>query len=211
VTLPAVAERRALADLMVRLGPSAPTLCEGWTTADLAAHLVIRDRRPDAALGIVVASLAGYTEKVQRATRDKQSYEELVGRVRNGPPALSPLRIPALDAAANTLEYFVHHEDVRRAQPEWTPRTLEAGLADALWAGLGRIARVALRKLPVGTVLVSPGHGELRAGPAPQVVTVTGDPGELVLFAFGRLSSSQATFEGPPDAVARVKAADLGL
>ena len=28
------------------LGPDAPTLCEGWTTFDLAAHLVVRERNP---------------------------------------------------------------------------------------------------------------------------------------------------------------------
>jgi uncharacterized protein (TIGR03083 family) len=35
-------ERNELCDLMLETGPDAPTLCEGWTTRDLAAHLVIR-------------------------------------------------------------------------------------------------------------------------------------------------------------------------
>src|SRR5690606_24047731 len=36
------AERHALADLLMAVGPDAPTLCAGWTTAHLAAHLVVR-------------------------------------------------------------------------------------------------------------------------------------------------------------------------
>src|ERR1700753_1453307 len=63
----AQAERTALCDLFLELGPQAPTLCEGWTTRDLAAHLVVRDRRPDGAIGILVPRLSGHTEKLQAA------------------------------------------------------------------------------------------------------------------------------------------------
>src|ERR1700754_3004842 len=38
-------ERQKLADLFASLGPDAPTMCTGWATRDLAAHLVIRERR----------------------------------------------------------------------------------------------------------------------------------------------------------------------
>ena len=60
------AERLLLCDLLTRIGPDAPTLCQGWTTGDLAAHLVTRERRPDAGPGLVVPLLAGHTERVQR-------------------------------------------------------------------------------------------------------------------------------------------------
>ncbi len=50
------AERAALADLMLEVGPDSPTLCGDWTTRDLAAHLVLRERRPEAA-GLVVPAL----------------------------------------------------------------------------------------------------------------------------------------------------------
>ena len=40
-------ERAALCDTLEAVGPDVPTLCDPWTTAELAAHLVIRDRRPD--------------------------------------------------------------------------------------------------------------------------------------------------------------------
>ena len=45
------AERASLCDLLAEVGPDAPTLCEGWTTALLAAHLVVRERRPDGGPG----------------------------------------------------------------------------------------------------------------------------------------------------------------
>jgi uncharacterized protein (TIGR03085 family) len=59
-------ERSRLCDLFLEVGPDQPTLCEGWTTADLAAHLVIRERRPDAAPGILVGGkLAEHSENVR--------------------------------------------------------------------------------------------------------------------------------------------------
>jgi hypothetical protein len=36
-------ERLGLCDLFDELGPSVPTLIDGWTTHDLAAHLVLRE------------------------------------------------------------------------------------------------------------------------------------------------------------------------
>ena len=67
MTAPSLAqqERATICDLFAELGPEAPTLCEGWTTADLAAHLVVREHRPDSGPGIVWPRLAGYTDKVR--------------------------------------------------------------------------------------------------------------------------------------------------
>ena len=109
-------------------------------TADLAAHLVIRERRPDTALGMVGTAGSHYTERVQRSERDRHSWTELVGQVRSGPPLL----LRPLDEAINTIEYFVHHEDVRRAQPDWAPRVL-GDLDAALWSRLRRMGRILLR------------------------------------------------------------------
>ena len=47
-------ERSALVDTLRAVGPDAPTLCDGWKTRDLAAHLVVRERRLDATPGIMV-------------------------------------------------------------------------------------------------------------------------------------------------------------
>ena len=32
---------------------------------------------------------------------------------------LTPYRLPGVERLTNLLEYFVHHEDLRRAQPGW--------------------------------------------------------------------------------------------
>ena len=47
-------ERAALCDTLEKYGPDAPTLCAGWLTLDLAAHLVAREARSDAAIGLVL-------------------------------------------------------------------------------------------------------------------------------------------------------------
>ena len=58
LTAPQQAERAALCDLFVQVGPAAPTLCEGWATYDLAAHLVIRERKPLSGPGLVMGGAA---------------------------------------------------------------------------------------------------------------------------------------------------------
>ncbi|WP_086830202.1 TIGR03085 family metal-binding protein, partial [Allokutzneria sp. NRRL B-24872] len=118
-------ERSALSELFEKVGPDAPTLCGDWLTRDLAAHLVIRERRPDAAAGILVSALAGYTERVQKSYAAKP-WRELVELVRTGPPTLSPFSLPGVDESANGAEFFVHHEDVRRGVPGWEPRPADA-------------------------------------------------------------------------------------
>ncbi len=202
-------ERRALADLLARVGPDAPTLCEGWTTADLAAHLVLRERRPDAALGIVVAPLAGYTAGVQRSLRDRREWPDLVAAVRDGPPF--PLRFRVIDEPMNSVEYFVHHEDVRRAQPAWEPRDVDAGMERALWSRVKLLAKGARRKAPVGLVLEAPGHGRVTVRPGPPAVTVTGPPGELALFVFGRSPAVRLEMTGDEAAVRELEGARFGF
>ncbi|MFD1540013.1 TIGR03085 family metal-binding protein [Nonomuraea guangzhouensis] len=203
-------ERAALCDLLDQLGPDAPTLCEGWKTADLAAHLVLRERRPDAAGGIALKPLAGYTASVQEGLKAKHPYPELVDLVRT-PGGVYGL-LPFLDDAVNTLEYFVHHEDVRRAQPEWEPRELPADLEQIMWKRVASGSRLMLRRSPVGVVLHRLGGGVTlggaRQGPK---VEVTGRAGELVLFCFGRQEHARVELTGDADAVARLKDARLGM
>src|SRR2546423_7989769 len=119
--------RVALCELLDETGPEAPTLCEGWQTLDLAAHLVMRQRRPDAAAGVMGGPLAGHTERVRRGLIATTPYVQLVDEIRNGPPRLSVFRIPGMDERLNTVEYFVHHEDVRRGGDGWEPRDIGAG------------------------------------------------------------------------------------
>jgi hypothetical protein len=47
-------ERAQLSDLFDELGPQAPTILEPWTTRDLAAHLVLRERDYLASPGLVL-------------------------------------------------------------------------------------------------------------------------------------------------------------
>jgi uncharacterized protein (TIGR03085 family) len=183
------AERAALCDLFLEVGPDAPTLCGGWTARDLAAHLVVRERRPDAAGGIVLPFLAGYTAHVQSGVAD-QPWEQLVATVRSGPPGWSPTSIAQIDGATNTVEFFVHHEDVRRAQAGWAPRTLDTGTTASLWSAAKGLGRWVGRRSPVGIVL-APDDGPA-AGGTEQVkgglphVTLAGPVAEIVLALYGR-------------------------
>jgi uncharacterized protein (TIGR03085 family) len=197
-------ERAALCALLAETGPGAPTLCEGWRTLDLAAHLVLREHRPDAALGILGGPLAPHTERVRRGLIARTPYPQLVSRIRGGPPALSVYRIPGMDDRLNTIEFFVHHEDVRRAADGWEPRQLSRDLVEALWQRLGGVKYV-LRRAPVGVEFVRddlpatrPGRQRVRitAKARTPVVTVIGSPAELTLWAMGRTGAAQVRLEG---------------
>jgi uncharacterized protein (TIGR03085 family) len=203
-------ERSELADLLIAVGPDAPTLCAGWSTRDLAAHLVIRERRPDAAAGLLVKPLAGHTAKVQDELAARP-WDELVGLVRTGPPGWTPGAWEPFDRFINTVEFFVHHEDVRRAAPGWEPRPTDVGLEDDLWQRLRLGARVLARRSPTGLVVHRSGNGEVRAKSGEPVVTVTGPPSELVLFIYGRQAHARVEIDGPDDATAQVRTARLGL
>jgi uncharacterized protein (TIGR03085 family) len=215
-------ERLALCAALDEAGPDAPTLCTGWTARDLAAHLVLREHRLDASAGIAGGPLAGYTARVQQRLASRRSFPELVDTIRCGPPRLSPWAIPALDERANTVEFFVHHEDIRRAAPDWKPREVSRGLSDALWARL-RVAKLTVRRVPVGIEFArnddaagtTDGAGGAKpgsTGDAPEfrtmvrrgtpVVTVTGPPAELTLWATGRITAARVRLDGTKAATA---------
>lgn len=199
----AQSERRALADLFLAVGPEAHTLCEGWTTRDLAAHLVMRERRPDAAPGIVLGALRGHAERVRLALATRP-YPVLVEMVRR-PPWWSPVSNRLTDAAANTLELFVHHEDVRRGRSGWQPRPLPRGLEAALWRHAKRMARLALRRVRAAVLVQAPGYGETTAGAGGERVRLVGAPGELVLFLSGRQRAARVQVDAPPSVAARLR------
>ncbi len=212
-------ERLALCALLDQVGPREPTLCAGWDTLDLAAHLVLREHRPDAGLGLLGGPLAARTRRLQQRLADRVSYQNLVETIRTGPPRLSFFGLPGADERINLVEYFVHHEDVRRAQPGWEPRRLDQGLAEALWRRLG-MAKFVLRKAPVGVELARddrPEPGEPGTAPGARVritarartpvVTVTGSPAELTMWALGRTSAARVRLDGSPAAVAALTAA----
>jgi uncharacterized protein (TIGR03085 family) len=197
-------ERQTLCDLLVERGPDAPTLCEGWRTADLAAHLVVRERRPDSGPGLVWPALAGYTEKVRLGARDRLTWEQLVETVRSGPPRL----LRAFDGPMNTVEFFIHVEDVRRAEDGWEPRIISAELADALWARVGPGGMA--KKVSATVTITSPGRAEKSAGTGP-TLTVRGDPGELTMFGAGRQAATKVEIEGEATLADQLRAANLGV
>ncbi len=203
-------ERSELCDLFVAKGPDAPTLCEGWATLDLAAHLVIRENDMRSGLAILGGDrFASLEHKLMDGAR-AQGYDRLVERLRSGPP-LVPWRLPGLRGVMNTNEWFVHHEDVRRANGEG-PRTDRPDLDGAMWTMVRRMGRVMLRKVKgAGVALEAPGHGEVPArgtGPSARVV---GGPQELMLFLYGRRTGAQVEITGPDEAVTALAEAPLGV
>jgi uncharacterized protein (TIGR03085 family) len=197
-------ERKTLCDLFVERGPDAPTLCEGWVTADLAAHLVVRERRPDSGPGLVWPALAGYTDKVRRAVRDRTPWEKLVETVRRGPPLL----LRPFDGPMNTVEFFIHVEDVRRARAGWEPRPISPELADALWARIGPGGMA--KRVPATIVVTSPGRADKEHGTGPRLA-LAGDPGELTMFGAGRQAAARVEITGNAALAAQLRSASLGV
>jgi uncharacterized protein (TIGR03085 family) len=202
-------ERLALSVLFDQVGPAAPTLCEGWQTRDLAAHLIVREHRPDAAAGIMVPQLASYTRRVQDQYAAKP-WPELVEQVRSGPAWFWPTRIGRVDELANGAEFLVHHEDVRRGQPGWEPRAADPARDAVAWRSAKTVSKLNLRKSPVGVVLRTTDGPEATVKAGPEPVTVVGAPVELLLFVFGR-DEVRVEFEGDPAAIGRLKALSRGL
>ena len=209
----AQAERAALCDLLLEVGPDAPTLCDGWTASHMAAHLVLRERRPDVGLGLVLPGpFARHTERAtQRAAEraaGREPFERLVARIRSGPPRL----IRSVDGPMNIVEFFVHLEDVRRATDGWAPRTGLDELQDALWSFQKSGTKLRTRRVQdVELWIARPGGEPMAVRTGGRRVTATGDPGELTMFFFGRRAQSHVELTGDPDGIAEVFTAPIGF
>ena len=194
-------ERERLAQLFLRVGPDAPTLNEGWTTRDLAVHLLIRESKPAAAPGIFVEALSGVTEK-ETAKHKARPYEDVVREWAAGPPVwLKPL-----NSAMNTSEHFIHHEDVRRGGGVVEPREFSQVINEELFSLAKRFGKLTLRGAPVPVILTPPTTPPAtigdKAGVAERgdnVLRVSGDPGELLLWVSGR-DAAQVELTGSVDA-----------
>lgn len=205
-------ERTDLVAALREAGPGAPTLPEGWRTEHLAGHVVLREGSFLTAAGIVLPPLAGRTEReigrlAERSTTPA-GWAALLERLAAGPPRWHPLRWAG--DGPQLAELFVHTEDVRRARQgvATEPRVQEAAHADALWRSVTTASRLALRRSPVPLVLRRPDGRSVTAGPgagsgtAP--VTVEGDPGELLLWAFDRSLVARVRLDGADASVARL-------
>lgn len=211
MTSAADAERIALCDLLAELGPDAPTLCEGWRTRHLAAHLTLRDRAPKVWAGLLSSRFSGPADRALSEAASRP-FPELVAAVRGGAPVWSPMGVPVLKDAVNLLEYVIHHEDVRRAQPGWGPRAVPSSLADQVWTALRLSGRATLRRARDGVVLARAGtDSTVRAKAGALTVTVTGDPIELGMFVSGRRDSARVDLTGDDAAVSRLRTAHLGF
>ena len=211
-------ERLALCALLDKTGPDAPTLCEGWTTGDLAAHLVLRERRPDAAAGVIGGPLAGYTARVQQRIRARTPFPDLVRTIRSGPPRLSVMALPGVDERANAVEFFVHHEDVRRAAPDWEPRALSDGNRTCSGSGCGWRGSCSARHRSEwswpGTTWNRRGERRqayrITAKNATPAVTVIGGPAELTMWVMGRRTAARVRMDGTEAAVSKLAGGRTG-
>ena len=203
-------ERAELCDLFVELGPDAPTLCEGWSTLDLAAHLVIRERSLRSGPAILWPNrFAKLGDRLRERARAK-GYEALVDRLRRGPLPI-PWKVPGLRTLVNFNEYFVHHEDVRRANSRG-PRPTDERRDAALWKNVPRIAPLAARKVKgVGLEAHAPGFGSVRLKRGEPAAVLVGPPAELVLYLNGRRGAAEVVLGGDPKAMALLDQARLGI
>ncbi|MCA0294015.1 MAG: TIGR03085 family protein [Actinobacteria bacterium] len=196
-------QRVALCDALEAADPTAPTLCEGWTAHHLAAHVWVRENRT---WSIAPALVTGHHERVDERVeeaRTQYSYAALIAAIRRGPQGPSPFRLPGMEAAANTLEFFVHCEDVRRGAGVITPRPTDAALENVVWKRLATMGGMFLRGVPVAVWLerdVPPGE-PIRIGHGPDIVHLGGRPTELLLYLFGRRSAADVEVTGEPAAV----------
>lgn len=201
-------ERAALADLFDQLGPDQPTRCEGWQTGDLLAHLLIRERRPDALPGAFLSFAKPWTAKVS-AGYLARPWADAVQLYRAGPPVWSPTRLSKVDEAVNGGEMFIHHEDVRRGQTNWQPREFDSATTALLTKMVeSALVRLSVRKAGTGIVAALPDGRRIRLRDGEPHAIVCGEPGEIILWSSGR-PAVRLELSGDANAVAAVR--DAGL
>jgi uncharacterized protein (TIGR03085 family) len=206
-------ERLALCDLFDQLGADAPTLIDGWTTRDLAAHIVLRERDPIAGPCIILPGpFERFAEQRRVGLAVHREFGWLVARIRSGPPP-GLFRIGWIRSLANLNESFVHHEDVRRANGLGPRDPLTPALDAALWRNVRRGSRYLSRRLSgAGLEIEWAGTDQqLTVRKAEPAVRLNGTPGELLLYIFGRQAAAQVEVLGPARAVATVHHTHFGM
>jgi uncharacterized protein (TIGR03085 family) len=200
-------ERHSLVQTLRATDPEAPTLCVGWDTRHLLAHLVQRENDLAASIGdAVVRREPGqekYLGRLVDSARSPDGYEALVQRFLMGPPQWSPMRWAG--DSLNLVEYVIHHEDVRRGAGSPPPRVLPPDLLEAIWSRLRLFGRLSYRKSPVGVALALPDGRRHPVRLGNETVVLTGEPVELALYVSGRRSAAAVELSGPPESVARFR------
>lgn len=206
-------ERVALCDLFDDLGAGVPTLIEGWTAHDLAAHIVLREHDPIAGICMVLPRpFQRFAERRRATLAQRRKFEWLVAGIRSGPPP-GFFRIGWVRSLANLNEYFVHHEDLRRANGLQPRTTLAPPFENALWHNVLRSGRSLSRRLR-DTGLEAEWAGTdkrmiVRKGTP--CARLSGPPGELLLYLFGRQAAACVDVLGPPQAVSAVRRTHFGM
>jgi uncharacterized protein (TIGR03085 family) len=205
------AERAQLSDLLDELGPGAPTLLTPWTTRDLAAHLVLRERDSFAGPGLVLPGGWSRLAERRRTALAARDFTWLAATFRSGPPP-GFFRVGWVRRLPSLNEFFVHHEDVRRANGRG-PRTSEHAMDEALWRNVSRSSWFLARRLRgAGLELQRPGTAQaVRARRGEPAARIAGPPGELLLYLFGRPGAAHVEVSGPAAAVEAVRHARFGM
>lgn len=206
-----VAERSDLRDTLAEVGPDCPTLCTGWDTRTLLAHMILRERSViELATRLRLPRASVAAEKALADFTARHSYAAMLAAFDHGAPLWSPLALGPAREVFNLLEYVVHHEDVRRVDPSVQPRDLPADRQRAIFERLRGFARVTMRSAP-DPVRLQWSHRTIDIGRGPKTVTVKGDPLELALFAYGRQAVAVVEYTGDPAAIRRMQGARLGI
>ena len=206
-------ERADLVTTLRQVGPDAPTLCAGWSAADIAAHLAISEQ----ALGIPMFVFNGVRrvlpgrvtrwaiERAQPAgdrmiERMKQrGFPALVNRLESGPPRL--YRFGSI-AHLRTVEDWIHHEDVRRGSG-LPPREMDPAFEALLWHAGVQVAKFPEFQMGREGMELDAGNGRrfVVGDPASARVRVTGATSELLLYLAGRVEAADVSVEGDDAAV----------
>ena len=202
-------ERYAISQTLRNLGPDAPTLCEGWTSFDLLVHLISRENRPDAALGLIIPAFSQYSKKVADELKSR-GFENLIQEFEDGPKQFSPFAIPGVDNLANSFEFLVHHEDLLRAQQNYVARVFGDLDKKLLWKRFTQTGKVFLRKAKVGIIAKSD-QGVFTINSGNSCVTMEGEVVDLILYSFGRKSAANIKFEGNEESIMILKETKFGL
>ena len=217
-----VQERLDLCALLASLSAEewqAATLDEGWTVADLAAHIVVRERYVLANVrALLLRGRVGLGPEALLAREKARGHATLLSALRTMPPLF--FRLPGPVARGNLGEAYLHNEDVRRGALH-RPRQLSADLQQALWAALPLFARRGLRRVPVagaltivwpeqGRRMLAVGRGRRAAGTG-ATATLSGAPSELLLWLTGRKAVAGVQVDGTGDLVAALQDAPMNL
>lgn len=184
-------ERQFTANTLSKLTPSqwqADSLCDGWTVEDVAAHLIVREGLI-APIGIVFERFHKVHDNAIKRVESK-GHEYIVNRVRK-----CPWYMPAV---VNVAEFYVHNEDILRGGLHLHRPAPSGEVAELLWRSLKGIAKVRSNMVTdLGRVtLVNKQTGQelhVKAKDGDKSTTITGDPGELLLYFYGRRAAAKVT------------------